>query len=121
MEEVAISDAMGGDTSKGYRRFGDKCTGCPTKKMIMEYWGTSIMSLPAYGRQVHEDKGAFYINSNPKKPLYAANCKHELGVVSYTGTGKYQHSTYIPYHELPDCEDTATPEQRQRTPPDGQG
>ena len=121
MEEVAISDAMGGDTSKGYRRFGDKCTGVPTKKMIMEFWGKSIMHLPAYGKEVHAKKGAFYIDSNLKKPLYVADCKHELGVVSYNGTGKYQDSTYIPYHDLPDCEDTATPEQRQRTSPDGQG
>ena len=121
MEEVAISDAMGGQTSSGYRRFGDLCTGCPTKKMIMNHWGQNITFLPQYGRQIHTEKGAFYINSKPSQPLEVAESTYELGIVSYTGAGKYQDSTYIPYHDLPDCDVTATPEESQRTSPAGQG
>jgi hypothetical protein len=121
MEEVAISDLMGGQTSDGYRRHGNMCTGCPTKKMIMEFWGQAITWLPEEGRKVHNAKEAFYINAKPKAPLYPAQATYELGIVSYTGAGKYQHSTYIPYHDLPDCEETATFEELQRTSPPGQG
>ena len=121
MEEVAISDAMGGATSDGFRRFGDHCTGMATKRLIMDFWGQNIMWLPLYGRRVQTEKKAFYINSDLKKPLTVEQSTMELGIVSYTGTGKYQHSSYIAFHDLPDQEDTATPDEKQRTSPEGQG
>ena len=48
--------------------------------------------------------------------------QYELGVVSYPGNGKYGDSTiYVPFHELPDVEETASEEQLQITSPPGQG
>ena len=121
MEEVASSDAMGGATNDGFRRVGDHCVGCPTKRLIMDFWGHNIMWLPQYGRKVQTEKKAFYINSDLKQPLTVEKSTMVLGIVSYTGSGKYQHSTYIPFHDLPDQEDNATPEEKQRTSPEGQG
>ncbi len=121
MEEVAISDAMGGQTSSGFRRFGKLCEGCPTKRLMMNHWGENITYLPEFGKKIHSEKKAFYINSKLEKPLTVEEATYELGIVSYTGAGKYNDSTYIPYHELPDCEETATAEQLFTNSPPGQG
>ena len=43
-----------------------------------------------------------------------------MGIVSYTGSGKYDSSTYVAYHELPDSDEVATAEELKRTSPDGQ-
>ena len=121
MEETALSDAMGGQTSSGFRRFGELCEGCPTKRLMMNHWGENITCLPQFGKQIHSTKGQFYINSKLDKPITVAEATYELGIVSYTGAGKYNDSTYIPYHELPDCDETATAEQLVVNSPPGQG
>jgi hypothetical protein len=120
-EETCISDAMGGRTVRGTRRFGEHCQGTPTKKGIREFWGDHIEILPQSGKEIHARKGCFYINSQMDKPILPKDAKIQLGIVSYSGGGKYHASTYIPYHELPDCEEVATPEQLAMTSPPGQG
>ena len=88
--------------------------------MIMQHWGDNIMCLPQFAKQVHIEKGNFYINSKHDKPIRVDEATHELGIVSYTGSGKYNDSTYIPYHNLPDSEEVATAEQMRTTSPSGQ-
>ena len=121
MEETALSDAMGGQTSSGYRRFGELCEGCPTKRLIMNHWGENITYLPQIAREVYNKKKVFYINSRLDRPITVDQATHELGIVSYKGDGKYNASTYIPYHNLPDSEEVATEEQLRTTSPAGQG
>ena len=49
----------------------------------------------------------------PKDAIY------ELGVVSYPGKGKYHEcNSYIPFHELPDSEDTASEEESKMRSPE---
>ena len=57
-----------------------------------------------------------------KGQLLPQDATYELGIVSYTGTGKYKDGCiYIPFHDLPDCEEVASPEQLARQSPPGQG
>ena len=121
MEETSLSDIMGGQTNSGFRRFRGLCEGTPTKKLMMDFWGNNLSYLPQHARQVHIDKGAFYINSKLDKPITVDQATHELGIVSYTGYGKYAASTYIAFHNLPDSEDVASAEELQVTSPAGQG
>jgi hypothetical protein len=121
MEETTLSDIMGGQTNSGFRRFRGLCEGCPTKKLMMAFWGDNLMYLPQFARQVHINKGEFYINSKLDKPITVDQATHELGIVSYTGSGKYAASTYIAFHNLPDSEEVATAEELQVTSPAGQG
>ena len=121
MEESALSDAMGGQTHEGFRRFGTLCEGCPSKKKMMDFWGENITYLPQFAKEVHNKKKVFYINSRLDRPITVDQATHELGIVSYKGDGKYNASTYIPYHNLPDSEEVATEEQLRTTSPAGQG
>ena len=121
MEESALSDAMSGQIHKGFRRYGKLCEGCPTKRLMMDWWGENITYLPEYAIKVHKKKKEFYINEKDDKPITVDQATHELGIVSYKGDGKYNASTYIPYHNLPDSEEVATEEQLRTTSPAGQG
>ena len=121
MEEEAISNTLGGH-AHSYRRFNpDLCRGCPTKKLIYQFWGDSILQLPLEAQKIHQQKGAFYIDSKLERPVPAHQGQYELGIVSYSGGGKYQHSVYIPFHDLPDTEEVAEVWQLLRTNPENQG
>ena len=53
--------------------------------------------------------------------LFPADCRHELAIVSYPGTGRYTDTTiFIPYQDLPDTLDVATDEQKKIINPEGQ-
>ena len=121
MEESAISDAMGGSTVVGQRRFGELCQGVATAKLIFNFWGDAITDLPRVAKEIHAKKGKFYINSKVKKPITVGEAIHELGIVSYSGTGKYESSSYIPFHDLPDDETTADSRQKSRVTSPGLG
>ena len=57
-----------------------------------------------------------------KNQIKPEDSQYELGVVSYPGNGKYDDSTiYVPIHELPDVEETASERQLQIISPPGQG
>ena len=122
MEEEAISNSMGGD-AKSLRRFEKDvlCQGPATKKLIFEFWGDAIQNLPQVSREIHEKKKCFYINSKMDRAIKPKDAIHELAIVSYSGGGKYNSSTYIPWHDLPDQVETADESQLKRTPPEGQG
>ena len=121
MEEEAISNTLGGNASSVRRFDPDLCRGCPTRKLIFGYWGDGIQCLPQEAQKIHELKGEFYVNSKIDRPVLAKDCRHELGIVSYSGTGKYQDSTYIPWHDVPDDEICAEDYQKIRRSPDNQG
>jgi hypothetical protein len=121
MEEEAISNFLGGCASSMRRFQADLCVGVATKKLIYEFWGDAIQQLPEATKRIHKEKGKFYINSKIDRPLYPEDCMYELGIVSYSGGGKYHASTYIPWHDLPDQEETADEKQLKRTEPPGQG
>ena len=121
MEEEAISNLMGGNANSMRRFQSDLCQGVATKKAMFEFWGDAIQRLPEAAKKIHKEKGEFYINSKVDKPICPNECMYELGIVSYSGGGKYQASTYIPWHDLPDQEETADEKQLKRTPPENQG
>ena len=118
IEEDAIGTLMGGK-AKSTRRFnGDLCTGILTNKLMYDFWGEALTNLPRAAMEVHAQKGVFY---NGKTEIFPSDAKYELGVVSYPGTGKYKDCKYMPFHELPEQEETATEEQLKMTSPKGQG
>ena len=121
LEEDAIGTMMCGE-AKSTRRFnGDLLVGPLTKKSIMEYWGAAITNMPQAAKEIHFRKKAFYINSKTTDPITPDEAKHEVGIVSYPGTGKYKKSKFARFHDLPDSEEVATEDQLRFTAPQGQG
>ena len=119
IEEDALGSYMAGNASSTRRFNGDMCTGVPTKKMLYEFWGDALENLPRAAKEIHIKKGVFF---DRKKKITPDEAQHELGIVSYPGTGKYSDACiYLPFHEVPDSEDVASPEQMQITSPPGQG
>ena len=113
---------MGGVANKT-RRFGEEwCRGVLTKKLVLDHWGDALLNMPMKAREIHYKKGVFS-DTKHHVDLTPEECKHELGVVSYKGNGKYplDSTIYVPFHELPDSEDTASKEQMQTICPEGQG
>ena len=95
------------------------CTGVLTKKLMFDFWGDALLNLPQAAKEVHARAGVFY---NKKTKILPSDAIYELGVVSYPGKGKYHEcNAYIPFHELPDQEDTASEEERKMRSPEGQG
>ena len=119
VEEDCLGTVICGHADTARRFNGDMCRGAPTKKMIREFWGDAIENLPLATQKIHQQKGQFFINN--KEPIYPEDAEYTLGIVSYTGSGKYDSSTYVAYHELPDSEEVATAEELKRTSPYGQG
>ena len=86
---------------------------------MLEFWGDALPNLPQAAREIHERAGVFYDN---KKDILPKDAIYELGVVSYPGKGKYHEcNSYIPFHELPDSEDTASEEESKMRSPEKQG
>ena len=119
IEEDCIGTMMAGVAGSTRRFNGDMCTGVPTKMKMYKFWGDALENLPSAAKQVHIKKGVVY---DGKKTLTPDEVHYELGIVSYPGKGKYTDtSIYLPFHELPDVEVTATAEQMQITSPPEQG
>ena len=76
-----------------------------TKKKMFDFWGDALTNLPAAAKEIHQKKGTFFINN--RHPVSFEGACHELAIVSYTGTGKYDNCTLVPWIELPDTEDVA--------------
>ena len=86
---------------------------------MYEFWGDALLNLPQAARDVHARAEVFY---DKKTKIYPSDAIYELGVVSYPGKGKYHEcNAFIPFHELPDQEDTASEEERKMRSPEGQG
>ena len=120
IEEDAIGTLIGGKACSTRRFNGDMCTGILTAKNMMVFWGDALLNLPLAAKRIHLEKGVFH--HGKKKVITPSEAQYELGVVSYPGTGKYSDcNIYVPFHELPDVEATASEEQKQRIPPPGQG
>ena len=119
IEEDAIGTLIGGKACSARRFNGDMCTGVPTKKKIHDFWGDALENLPRAAMEIHIEKGVFY---DGKKEITPGQAEYELGIVSYSGGGKYIDSIYLPFHELPDSDEVASKRQVRgwKTPP-GQG
>ena len=118
IEEDAIGELMGGK-AKTTRRFnGDLCTGVPTKKLMYDFWGDALENLVKVAMEIHQKKGAFYVN---KKEFTPKEAKYELGIVSYPGHGKYDNCIFIPFIDLPDSEEVASEDQLKVKSPEKQG
>ena len=86
---------------------------------MLEHWGDALQNMPQAARDIHESAGVFW-DKNTK--ILPEDAIYELGVVSYPGTGKYDEcNSYIPFHELPDSEDTASEEESKMRSPEKQG
>ena len=112
MDEHCLGPLMLGQahTTRQFRR--EKCRSCSISK-IQQFGGDALLELPLAAQlRIHMEKGVIY--HGEKGQLTPEEAQYELG--SYPGTGKY-----IPFHELPDAEIVATPEQLQSMSPPGQG
>ena len=118
IEEDAIGTLMGGKADTTRRFNGDLCKGVPTKKLIKDFWGDALENLPRVAMDIHRKKGVFYVN---KKDFTPKDARYELGIVSYPGHGKYDKCSFLDYHDLPDCEEVATEEQKAVKIPEDQG
>ena len=87
----------------------------------MEFWGNALLNMPKVAMEKHVEKGSIYVNNKESQQLKPEDAGYELGVVSYSGSGKYQFSTYLEWNALPDSEEVATEMQLQRCSPEGQG
>ena len=86
---------------------------------MLEFWEDALPNLPQAAKEVHARVGVFY---NNKTEILPKDAIYELGVVSYPGKGKYHEcNSYIPFHELPDSEGTASEEESKMRSPEKQG
>ena len=83
------------------------------------YWCEGLQYLPQEARRRHYAKGAFYINS--RHPISPSESIHELGIVSYPGSGKYKGCIFLRYDDLPETEEAADEIWRKVVSPHGQG
>lgn len=124
IEDDAIASLMAGP-AESTRRFATNhkgFLGAATKKSIMSFWGSALMSLPAEAQARHRQAGTIWLND--KEPIVPEDVEaYVLGVVSYDGQGKYSrddkknHFHY--FHDLSDSDEVH--EGPPLLPPQGQG
>ena len=88
---------------------------------MMEFWGDALLNMPQVAKKKHVDKGTIYVNNKETQQVRPEDAVYELGIVSYSGSGKYQYSKYLDWNSLPDTENVATEMQLQCSSPEGQG
>lgn len=129
IEEHALGTLLAGPTSTA-RRYEKDTTGMPgklTKRACLSYWGEALDNLPNAAHKIVHRKGAIFINGTAKGQRISPEMIDSLtlGVVSYKGDGKYDHSTYWHWHLIPDSEDHIHDEsyglKEYLQPPPGQG
>jgi hypothetical protein len=124
-EEDALSTLMAG-ISVYARRFdgaGIGYVGPATKKAISDYFGDGLTSLPAEAAKLHASKSMWLDNKVEIKPSDVRG--YELGIVRYSGSGKYGSELtinhFLPFDRLPDSDEVITEDTPAPSPPPGEG
>jgi hypothetical protein len=93
LEEAAMGNMLAGNTLNNRRFKKTDSPGCPsppTKANLLKFWGDEL-----------ENKEKKFLE--PKDVL---GCR--LGIVRYSGQGKYAQNTFVWFDELPDCDEVAS-------------
>ena len=126
LEDYCLSNMLAGDAETN-RRWENTAgmQGRLDKKACYKFWGEALDNLPNAADTIFNEKKVLYINSRQNGTAVTLNMirSKSLGMVSYKGNGKYDHSTFWHWHQVPDSEDNDPDygDENLLWPPDGQG
>ena len=112
LEGAAMGNMLAGNTLNNRRFKKTDSPGCPsppTKANLLKFWGDELPNMAQIAEQMFKQKGKIYIDNKEKnflEPKDVLGCR--LGIVRYSGHGKYAQNTFEWYDELPDCDEVAS-------------
>ena len=108
VEEQCLGDIMTGKALSTRRL---ECTngmpGLLTKRAVYKFWGEAVENLAKTAKVIISTKGSIMVDQAKRRVAVPSEAidGYEVGIVSYTGDGKYDHSRMKEWHAIPDSED----------------